>query len=113
MSATLALNAISWLGKVVSFFRKKLFRRTIKIRGLLEDLIELEEKAAADKENEPHFWEKLEQGAAAGKSVTFEANEVAYGHGFKQIFDRRLKKPLQKVTSKLELLKGIVGEDDE
>ncbi len=46
------------------------------------------------------FWSKTEEAAKAGTVPEYTAEEIAYINQFKRVFDKNLKKPLQRLTRK-------------
>ena len=104
----LALKALEWIGRIIGLVQTpigKEFTRTIlgKVLGdraphYMAKLAQLESTIGAH----TACWAKVSAGAATGDVVTLDPDEVKYLNRFKELWDKHVKKPMDKAAIKLQ-----------
>jgi hypothetical protein len=108
---------VQWLPVVLGVLRaigQRFRNKIIKAKPYIEDLMSLEEK-----HGDQRLWSSVATGSREGIGVNLSAEQVAQLQEFKEIFDRRVKRPLSKVAKHLNdeevsaMLDALFGEDED
>ena len=91
-----AKQAIQWLIGAA----KTIFDRNTEVSKMLNRFLLGIAKVEQHQGAHTSFWSKTEEAAKAGTVPEYTAEEIAYINQFKRVFDKNLKKPLQRLTRK-------------
>ena len=104
----LALKALEWIGRIIGLVQTPLgkdFTRTIlgrvlgdKAPHMMAKLAELEATVGAH----TSAWSKIEAAAKKNTDLALTPDEADYLYRFKEIWDKHVKKPMDKAAIKLQ-----------